>query len=69
MPKYRGMPGLGSRSRWVGKQVLGREDRAFSRVWVTLGRCISSLLIHRHNISNLVDNMGADYVFTDINSV
>ena len=31
MPKYRGMPGLGSRSRWVGKQVLGREDRAFSK--------------------------------------
>jgi hypothetical protein len=27
---YRGMPGPGSRSEWVGKQGNGGEDRGFS---------------------------------------
>jgi hypothetical protein len=27
MPKYRGMPGPGSRSWWVGEQGEGDEDR------------------------------------------
>jgi hypothetical protein len=30
MPQYRGMPGTGSRSRWVGEQGKGRGDRGFS---------------------------------------
>jgi hypothetical protein len=29
MTKYRGMPGPGSGSRWVGEQWEGREDRGF----------------------------------------
>jgi hypothetical protein len=30
MPQYRGLPGPGSRSRWVGEQGEGRGDREFS---------------------------------------
>jgi hypothetical protein len=30
MPQYRGMPGPGCRSGWVGKQVEGEGDRVFS---------------------------------------
>jgi hypothetical protein len=30
MPQYRKMPGLGSRSEWVGEQGEGGEDRGFS---------------------------------------
>jgi hypothetical protein len=30
MPQYRGMPGPGSRSRWVGEQGEWGEDRGFS---------------------------------------
>jgi hypothetical protein len=30
MPQYRGMPGPGSRSGWVGEQGEGEEDRGFS---------------------------------------
>jgi hypothetical protein len=29
MPQYRGMPGLGSRSEWLGEQGEGRGDRKF----------------------------------------
>jgi hypothetical protein len=29
MPQYRGIPGPGSGSRWVGEQVEGGEDRGF----------------------------------------
>jgi hypothetical protein len=29
MPQYRGMPGPGSRSGWVGGQGEGKEDRGF----------------------------------------
>jgi hypothetical protein len=29
MPQYRGMPGLGSRSGWVGEQGKGIRDRRF----------------------------------------
>jgi hypothetical protein len=30
MPQYRGMPGSGSGSGWVGEQGQGRVDRGFS---------------------------------------
>jgi hypothetical protein len=30
MPQYRGMPGPGSRSGWVGEQGEGGEDNGFS---------------------------------------
>jgi hypothetical protein len=30
IPQYRGMPGSGSRSGWVGEQREGGEDRVFS---------------------------------------
>jgi hypothetical protein len=30
MPQYRGMPGPGSRSGWVGEQGEGGGDRGFS---------------------------------------
>jgi hypothetical protein len=30
MPHYRGMPGPGSKSRWVGEQGDGGGDRGFS---------------------------------------
>jgi hypothetical protein len=30
MPRYRGLPGPGSRSRWVGEQGQGEGDRGFS---------------------------------------
>jgi hypothetical protein len=30
MPQYRGMPGPGSRSGWVGEQSEWGEDRGFS---------------------------------------
>jgi hypothetical protein len=30
MPQYRGVPGPGSRSGWVGEQEEGGEDRGFS---------------------------------------
>jgi hypothetical protein len=30
MPQYRGMPGPGSGSGWVGEQGQGGEDRGFS---------------------------------------
>jgi hypothetical protein len=30
MPQYKGMPGPGSRSGWVGEQGEGGEDREFS---------------------------------------
>jgi hypothetical protein len=29
MPQYRGMPGPGSRSGWVGEQGEGEEDGGF----------------------------------------
>jgi hypothetical protein len=29
MPQYRGMPGSGSWSRWVGEQGEGEGDRGF----------------------------------------
>jgi hypothetical protein len=29
MPQYRGLPGPGSRSRWVGEHGEGRMDRRF----------------------------------------
>jgi hypothetical protein len=29
MRQYRGMPGLGIRSGWIGEQEEGREDRGF----------------------------------------
>ena len=29
MPQYRGMPGPGSRSGWVGEQGRGRVERSF----------------------------------------
>jgi hypothetical protein len=29
MPIYRGIPGPGSKSRWVGEQGEGRRDRGF----------------------------------------
>jgi hypothetical protein len=31
MPQCRGMPGQGSRSRWVGEQGEGERDRGFSK--------------------------------------
>jgi hypothetical protein len=31
MPQYRGMPGPGSRSGWVGEQEEGKGQRAFWR--------------------------------------
>jgi hypothetical protein len=31
MPQYRGMPGPGSGSGWVGEQGEGGEDREFSK--------------------------------------
>jgi hypothetical protein len=30
MPQYRGMPGPGSRSGWIGEQGEGGENRGFS---------------------------------------
>jgi hypothetical protein len=30
MPQYRGMPGPGSSSRWIGEQGEGEGDRGFS---------------------------------------
>jgi hypothetical protein len=32
MPQYRGMPGPGSRSKWVVEQGEGEGDRGFSEV-------------------------------------
>jgi hypothetical protein len=29
MPQYRGVPGLGSRSRWIGEQGEGEGSRGF----------------------------------------
>jgi hypothetical protein len=31
MPQYRGIPGLGSRSGWVGEQGEGVRDRGYSK--------------------------------------
>ena len=42
MPQFRGMPGPGSRSRWVGKQGDEGEDREVfrgeTRKGITFGR-------------------------------
>jgi hypothetical protein len=48
MPQYRGMPGPGSGSGWVGKQGEGGEDRGFSERKLRKGHlklaCYSALV-------------------------